>query len=71
MPRKMQYRALGKHVVGEPLGATARVDRTNSGDGILEIWSRNVFFHGAGCEGAREEVEDMALERKVSRLAVV
>lgn len=66
----MQYRALGTHGLGEPVGATARVDRTNSGDGILEICSRNVFFHGAGCDGAREELEDMALERRVSRYKV-
>jgi hypothetical protein len=58
----MQYRALGTYGVGEPVGATARVDKTNSGDGILEICSRNVFFHGADCEGTREEVEDMVLE---------
>jgi hypothetical protein len=53
--------------VGEPVGAATRVERTNSGDGILEICSRNVFFHGAGCEGVRVEVEDMALERRVNR----
>lgn len=72
----MQCRALGTYGVGEPVGATARVARTNSGDGILETWSRNGFFHGAGCEGGREEARDMVRERrdsrdKVSRLAGV
>jgi hypothetical protein len=67
MPRKIHCRARGTYGVGEPFGAAARVERTNSGDGILEICSRNAFFHGAGCAEAREEVEDMARERRASR----
>jgi hypothetical protein len=67
MPRKIQFRARGTYGVGEPVGVAARVERTNSEDGILEICSRNVFFHGAGCEEAWEEVEDMARERRASR----
>jgi len=53
--------------VDEPIGAASRVERTNSGDGIVEICSRNAFFHGAGCEEAWEEVEDMVRERRASR----
>jgi len=48
-------------------GAAASVESTNSGEGILFICSRNCLFHGAGCGGAREEVDDMALETATKR----
>lgn len=51
----------------EPAGAGVMVERTNSGEGILLICSRKVFFHGAGPEGARWVVVDMVRARQARR----
>ena len=58
-PRKMQYRALGTYGVGAPEGAECSDEKTNSGESILPMCSRNVDFHGAGLGAAVEDVEAM------------
>ena len=60
----MQYLARGRYGVEEPAGAGVRVERTNSGEGILLMCSRKAFFHGAGPEGARCTVVDIVRIRR-------
>lgn len=51
----------------EEEGAGWRVERTNSGESILEMWDRKVSFHGAGLEGVLLVVVDMVRRREVRR----
>ena len=55
----MQYLARGRYGEGLPLGAGAKLLKTNSGLSIEPRCSRNDAFHGAGCGEAGLEVEAM------------